>query len=315
MKEMMIRKRRIRNIAKYIPKEVTNFYIGVEITENTKIAAFEKLNLNQNDSFVPEGSFGRISEFNSEGKENVLKDLPMETYTVSRWWEWSKSNGQTFSELVYQDRQRYQREFIEPPEMDLQLIKHDNRFFYVSKKLTNTIENEAIIKHTINLFLEIFKECQVLREDFSYIPKQMPVKVKWEILPVGENMGERIADYVERRMQGSSNAEKKRTAFYYKYLVKANPHQVSIGINGFRGYVAYEYPIHKVCILENPDYGHATYILPMDWHDVSKLTKREILNNKFHIARIIHDQHWEKKIERYINIDRKNETSAKFLVP
>jgi len=298
----IIRKGRIRNIGRYIPKDVTSFYIGVEITENTKMPSIEKLKLNRGDSFVPEGSFGPVSKYNSEGKENTLKNLPMETYTVDRWWKWRKSNGQTFSGFVYHDRQRYQREFIEPSEIDLQLIEQDNRILYVSKQLINTKENEDIIKHTINLFLEIFKECQVLREDFSNLPKQTPVRVKWEILPVGEDIGERIADYLGRRMQSKSKSEKKRTAFYYEHLVKAKPYQVNIGINGFHGYVAYEYPDNNICILENPEYGHATYIFTLDWHEVSKLTKREILNNKFHIAKIIHDQQWEKKIDRYINV-------------
>src|SRR5690625_6826825 len=72
--------------------------------------SIEKLKLNRRDSFVPEGSFGPVSKYNSEGKENTLKNLPMETYTVDRWWKWRKSNGQTFSGFVYHDRQRYQRE-------------------------------------------------------------------------------------------------------------------------------------------------------------------------------------------------------------
>lgn len=47
-------------------------------------------------------------------------------------------------------------------------------------------------------------------------------------------------------------------------------------------------------------YGKATYIFENDWKTVSKLTKKEIIQNKLAKDRIIHNNKWEENVSKYI---------------
>ena len=76
-----------------------------------------------------------------------------------------------------------------------------------------------------------------------------------------------------------------------------NPIERNIGKNGFQGYYAYVFG--KICVLESPVYGNATYIVDREgWEKSSMETKRELIGNKKFLKRIEHDSKWFNEIKK-----------------
>ena len=79
------------------------------------------------------------------------------------------------------------------------------------------------------------------------------------------------------------------------YIEEYNAATCVEGINGFKGYYAYLFEKH--CVLECAIYGNATYIIPKDnWEVMSQKTKKELIDEKVLIAKLEHNQNWERNI-------------------
>ena len=134
---MKITKRRIRNVENYISIVANDesFHIAFCDTENRvqriKQIGFEE-DLHVGESILP-SSLGAISRFNAEGKHIPRKDLPKETYYISRYWEWTDWSGETHSKFVDIPRERYQRDFIEPPSEELLIDNYQSSKIIVSR--------------------------------------------------------------------------------------------------------------------------------------------------------------------------------------
>ncbi len=59
-------------------------------------------------------------------------------------------------------------------------------------------------------------------------------------------------------------------------IKKLKPKKIFLGLDSFRGYVAFVFP--KKTVLECPKYGNAIYVFPTKhWKDLSKLSKTKLL--------------------------------------
>lgn len=82
-------------------------------------------------------------------------------------------------------------------------------------------------------------------------------------------------------------------------LERYKTEQIVEGINGFNGYYAYVFV--NICVLESAIYGNATYIIPKDnWEFLSQKTKKELLDNKQVINKIIHNEKWGREIRQVL---------------
>ncbi|MGL5765359.1 hypothetical protein [Cetobacterium sp.] len=83
-----------------------------------------------------------------------MKDLPKETFYVSRLWSWKDWGGNEHSKIILIPRERYQRKQISPPSIELIIgsDKNNNKYIYADTMIYND-ENKSIILSTINIFL------------------------------------------------------------------------------------------------------------------------------------------------------------------
>ncbi|NMB81566.1 MAG: hypothetical protein GYA14_07080 [Ignavibacteria bacterium] len=301
---MIIKKKRIREIEAYLSflKEGEKFYVGtknyIQFQKKLVEIGFSK-DVEIGETVLPSFLMGPISYFNSAGKYRKLKSKPMETaYRVGEW-HWKDWGGHDHYKLVDIPYKRYPREFIKPPSIELQIKSNDiiascSPFIYVKEEYEN-------IKHTINLFLEIFGECEILKDNldsYSHIPIK---RLNWEVLPEGKypwvKLNTQLLPVISRVREGNRSVVLGRL----EILSSRNPNFIALGRSGFSGYIVYGFENINLFILESVYYGNATYIFDKDWEEFSKLTKAEILEESLQFARIIHTSGWENELRKIFN--------------
>lgn len=303
---MQIKQKRVRNLAKYLQGFNANekLYVAlVNIDEHQsrleQVGFTHKLEIGE--SVLP-AIFRSVTRFNAEGKEKPLKHLPKETAYRQQEWHWTDWGGESHSRIVDVPYLRYPREFIPPPSEELQILKNaDGEKVVASKLFVNDGTSSERILHVINLFLEIFGECEILKEDLVPV---IPVNIKrlnWQILPQGkypwEKLSRQVAPVLERAKKGKIPIITARL----HVIAEAKPEFVAIGTGGFHGYMVFGFPQKKLYVLESAYYGNATYIFENSWEELSKLTKAEILSGDLQKARLVHREEWVLEINKLLN--------------
>lgn len=298
----MIQKKRIRKLNPYktqLPSTEGAYVVFYNPTKVQLKRAGFGVDMPDGTTILPR-IVGRISLYNAEGKNRIRRDKPMETKYRTVEWHWTEWHGRdTIERSDFRDvpYKRYPREFIAPPSIELTLSKNtEGETVVLSDMVSNWRENEELLIHVVNLFLEIFGECTVLDEDKTKMLPASIQRVNWQILPKGEYPFERV----KRELQPVLNRIKKgKRSFVDQRLERLNsfkPEYTVIGFNGFSGYIVMAYPDRNLYVLESLLYGNATYVLNHDWEEVTKLTKAEILNKDLHKDRIIHHANWFSKV-------------------
>ncbi len=257
-------------------------------------------NLEPGEQVLPR-AIGNISEFNAHGKYEKHTDEPMETAYHQREWHWEDWGGNEHSKIVDVPYKRYPRDFIEPPSEELMIIELDDSKIVTSETFVKEEDNYEHIKHIINLFLEIFGECVVLNEDYDHYEIPKVKRLNWEILPPGEYPWEEVQDHVRDGIEKAPEGKRPVIVHRIKTITKHDPTYVAVGEAGFEGYWVFGWPDEGIYILENSNYGNATYVFGEDWKKYSELSKRDIINGDLHKHRFIHKEGWPKEIDHLLN--------------
>lgn len=175
--------------------------------------------------------------------------------------------------------------YFEPLEIKFILAKNKDDILFVTTVPKDDIKSNVV--HTINLFVDVVGECVVSDED-DFLEKKYTL-YNWRILPEGILPHE----FLER----AKNHRKTKATFLQEYrletLDKYKTEEIGQGINGFYGYFAYVFS--KICVFESPIYGNATYIVKKNnWQELSKMTKKELFNDKLVLYKITHNKNWKK---------------------
>lgn len=301
---MKILHRRIRFPQNYLT-EIQNgehFYIG--LLEPSRFAAkLEKIGFNPTLAVgqqVLPAIIGPVTRFNANGGHRILRNLPLETrYREAEIKDWH-GNYHT----VYIPYKRYPRESIAAPNVEL-LIRNggDDSPMVVSPILVknNDAQNLDDIKHIINLFLEIFGECEILRENLLPIFNIPVTRLNWNILPSGNYPWQTL----KSRIQGViSSANQQRQNIILRRIERISlhtPNFVAVGNAGFRGYIVFGFSGKDFFVLESIYTGNATYVLGQNWEQISRMTKEQILNQNLHQRRFVHSQGWESQIDALLS--------------
>lgn len=299
---MAKRDRRVIKPQKYLPliQDKDNFFVGLEVKKENKDLL---KTLGFSDNLLPGETVlpmvvGKISEFNAEGKEKIRKDLPKETVYYPRQWTVTDWGGYEHTGVSYMPYERYPRELILPPSLELQIVEKDGKKIVISKQFTNTPAEYPEIKHAMNLYFEIFKDMQIFRGDMTAAIKTKIIRLNWELLPPGVNPWKRVGEQVRKIAQENSLGEKAMIAERFKHIEEYKPDQVAIGLGGFTGYLVFGFKNKNIYLLESIRYGNATYVFGTDWRTLSQMTKAEILQNNYQEERIIHSDGWAIEINR-----------------
>ena len=303
---MLIKQSSIRSVDRYL--SCVQKYPAVRLVarvipelSNRAIKAGFSVNSRSGDTVLP-NIVGSCSKFNAEGKFLIRKDLPKEErYITTAEWSWEQWCGRNQTKTVteYRDiyKECYQREFIPPPSLELTWVEHDNGKFVSSEKVeTNTLEPD-FFKHAINLFLELFGECEICKDDFSGFRVPLIKRLNWELLPSGKYPWEKVNRHVKNLVSDKHSKYSNVILDRQESIVRFEPDDVYIGTGGFRSYVAYVFRSKKIVVLESILTGNATYVFGENWKKFSMLSKAEILDNNFQKDRIIHSKGWEGRLE------------------
>lgn len=187
------------------------------------------------DAVTPK-AIGPVSKFNVQGMDYVHKDRPMITIShavMGRDW-----HGNPI--FVDRDYDCYPRTHIEAPNTELSVIRINEREYVATSTIIDEGDNNSL-KHCINLFLELFGECELLDENKKVLDRDVKVKrFNWQILPEGEYPWKRMSEIAG----GIRDTNKLNEAFQkYRYdtMLKFKPDYLYYGNGGFHGYLVFEF--------------------------------------------------------------------------
>lgn len=295
---MIITKKSIRNVEKYLSefKEGESFYIGIRNLEDytDKLSRYGIKDVSEGDTFLPR-PIKNTTKVNANGKVFIDK-TQKEERTFERAYHNVDWHGEDHYGTYYCTKLCYKRSFSEPLGIELTYTNG----ILLSSLLKYEDDNKDLIKHIINIYLEMFGSCETLTENLA--PKEL-VKLKrleWEVLPPGEYPWRTAKPYVEKIIMSSPTKSRNIIGNRHRVITGNTPDFMAIGDQSFYGYVIYGFKSKDIYIFESNQPDNATYIFKGNWEQASKLTKSEILCGGLCESRIIHNKNWENRIKSLI---------------
>lgn len=304
---MKIRKKRIRSLGSNLtfvePGEAITPSFNVTDATRAKLAVLGLDDLIPGTTVLPK-AVGPVSRFNAEGKALVLRHLSKETMYRQVEWHRVEFHGKERID-VYEIRdvpyERYPREFVPPPSIELSVAANaDGQLYIVGNEQIYSPENEANLRHEINLVLELFGECEILKSDLTAFVPSTAKRLNWEILPKGKLPWERISAAVKPAVERARKGNRPAIWARIKTLNDHQPDFHAVGRAGFNGYIVFGFVKLGIYVLESKNYGNATYVFKSDWETLSQMTKAEVLNQDLHHARLVHRSNWPWQLRRLL---------------
>jgi hypothetical protein len=205
---------------------------------------------------------GRYSKRNREGWEVVHRDLPMITQTRSletpNFGDWS--NG---SHTVWIDRDVYQRDYIDPPEIEIIIEKlrvgstGEVIFKFVVDFPLNRKSREfnGDLLFALNLLQENVGAVDLLARDAKQEDLLSTLELDWEIFPPG-TVDEVVQRAINRLGRGSSREQEALVRERVQLFSKLNPKRYIQGRGGMNRYIGALFADDLV-VFENIRYGGA----------------------------------------------------------
>jgi hypothetical protein len=250
---------------------------------------------------LPSGEFGIASRRNADGEEIVHKDQPLETHYRQREWTWREFRGrydyEEKSKIVEVPYKRYPRSWKKPHGVELQVrtAPNDSLVITAGPFRTSDVDQELLL-NTVHMFIELFGECRLVKEDLAEAGPVPVRRLNWEVLPPGRYPWSRAEPAVERVIGSVSAGDQAVLRERVKTISAYEPDFIAIGRNGFSRYVVYGWDLHQLYVLESTEVNNATYVLKKNWETVSAMTKAQVLDNGMHHARLVHRSTWWKGV-------------------
>jgi hypothetical protein len=225
----------------------------------------------------------------------------METVYHQIEWEWTEFHGRQRvrqSDTRDVSHLRYPRTVRRPPAIELEIVEApDGGKLVVAPAIANTLPNGQELQFAINLFLEIFGECETVRPDTTPFTRVPMTRLNWEILPPGASPWAAVKKSVASVLDGMGERKRPVAERRIRLLTKEFvPDQTAVGRAGFSGYLIFLYDAAGLSIVESLEYGNATYVFGKDWEALTQLTKAELIAGSLYEQRLIHRRGWEDDI-------------------
>ncbi|WP_025898638.1 hypothetical protein [Sneathiella glossodoripedis] len=310
---MFIRKKRIRSLSAYI----SNIPIGAEFHPVVELdeASLKKLprigfstEPASGDTILP-NVVGPISRFNTDGKWQIHRDQPKEKrYIRTVRWTWKQwaGRGQYEEHEDFRDiyRRCYPRSLIPVPGVELTYIEKDDKILIVAPALRNLDKQHPDVLHSVNLLLELFGVCELVKADLGSFSNIKVKRLNWQLLPPGKYPWVRLKGHLDEVLKRMSENTQSVIFDRQETILSFNPDEQFVGKGGFSDYISYVFKDRGLVVLESIRKGNAIYVFGLDWDRFSKLTKSEIINANLHLARLVHTKGWKTKIAQLLD-DRK----------
>lgn len=262
--------------------------------------------LNVGDSLLPPASLGPTCHFNAEGRYIIHRDQPMETAYREVEWHWEEFDGPynttPNSRLVDVPYKRYPRTLIPPPSIEITVSKNlGGEFVLISPFWVYSEDKKELLKHTLNLFLELFGECQVFSRDLGEIARPPIHRLNWNILPAGHMPWEQLRQALDPIIRQAPEGNQPSILHRFETINNFGPDFTAVGKAGFNGYVILGFTNKNLYVCESVHFGNATYVFAERWEELSKKTKAEILDENLQEDRIIHRvEKWDRRINELL---------------
>lgn len=256
----------------------------------------------EGDAVLP-AEVGPATRFNSKGRQITRHDLPMEErYITTIQWTWEQFAGRDRTETQYESRpiykECYQRDTIPAPAAELKIARNEAGTFVVSELLVWDHSDDDRIQAIMNVFLELFGQCEIRTEDLERIAVPTVRKLNWRLLPPGKHPWSKVKRHLEESLKNKSERYSGPVIERQQKIVSLSPSSVFVGQGGFRDYIAYIFKDKQIAVLESIKPNNATYVFSKDWKTLSMLSKAEILDGGFQEDRIIHTKRWEQRVDQ-----------------
>ncbi|MBU0457051.1 MAG: hypothetical protein KKD75_02815 [Nanoarchaeota archaeon] len=301
---MYINKKRIVSVDNVLLefKEGEEVYIILNLASNLskklKDIGFNTLDIGS--SVLPK-KIGSVSRYNADGKYELLREEPKEPYCIDRDMTFLAYGKHEVTKSVTFTYNRYQRKLILAPTQELSIIlDKDNNKIISSDLITYNKENKKLIKHVINLFLELFGECQLVDKNLISRIKTPIKKLNWNIMPKGKMPWKELEKQLLNTTNINSSRNSKEIYARINYINSFEPDFFAVGNGGFNDYIVLGFEKKNIFILENRLPKNATYVFKKNWEEITKLTKAQILAENLQEDRIIHSFNWKDNIKRYL---------------
>lgn len=285
-------------------QKIGNYLVGLDAIDDFYIALTDLSNLNRirTAGFAPPlnvGSqilpaiVGRISRLNANGGYTIHRNLPKETaYRQADIKDW---HGRYHTiDIPYQ---RYPRTPIPAPNVELVIAAGANGQTIIrSPQLTKGVTPDEEIIHVINLFLELFGECDTIRTNLVPVFNVPVIRLNWSILPNGNYPWAVLRTNVQQAIGNVRTSRRHMIDRRLETISNHNPNFVAVGNAGFRGYIVFGFPNQDFFILESIHTGNATYIFDDDWPQLSQLTKEQIISQNLQQNRFVHNEEWDNQV-------------------
>jgi len=250
---------------------------------------------------LPSGSFGIASRRNADGEEIIHKDQPLETHYRQREWTWKEFRGrydyQERTKIVDVPYKRYPRSWKKPHGVELQIRTAPNGALVIAAGPFRSSEtDQALLLNTVHMFVELFGECRLVKEDMAEAMQAPVRRLNWEVLPPGKYPWARAEPAVDRVIRAVPPGDQAVLRERVKTITAYEPDFIAVGRNGFSRYVVYGWDDHELYVLESTEVNNATYVLKNNWEAVSAMTKAQVLDDGAHHARLVHRGTWWKAI-------------------
>ncbi|CBL92122.1 hypothetical protein GCM10025878_12900 [Leuconostoc gasicomitatum] len=228
---------------------------------------------------------------NRFGFERIVKPERKEFRTYS--WDVPNYNHNGYHE-VSRTREVKVKEYILGDEYNLSLIRHDKKdMVIITESFKNTAADYDKIKRAVNLVMSIFKGANIFKEDFQVLKPKVP-KLKWRILPA--DSWDMVENYLHHDL-GYKPSRISHTKRKLDFLNAQNPKAIYEGVEGLAGYQVFVYE-HYV-VMESLIYANATYVFSKNWKELSKKSKKEVIQGDLAVERIYHNDSWLDKVSKY----------------
>jgi hypothetical protein len=312
---MHISKTRVRKLDGNLPESLRNkkFIPAIildKIKDRDKILKLGfSADMNIGETLLPEIT-GPITRFNNDGKLIPDKTKPKVTQHNDRYWtrdQW-QGRGETVkvSSIVTVSQQVWQKDFIQPPSIQITVSKCENDKIYITTNATSfTDTDSADAIHKVNLLLELNGSCEILDENKIPVIKNIQT-LNWELLPPGKRPWAEQKKILEPLLRTiKSNSIRPVVESRLEDIQSLGSDFCAKGSKGFNGYIVFGFTKHNLYVFESALYGNAIYIFHDKWENVSHKTKAEIINSKLHLARFTHAGKKSNYIEQIQELIRK----------
>lgn len=280
------------------------FRIGLPYEDVIKNADFRKFGIsgvfkeNEVQTPIPAGPRTRANL-----KGLYVRQQPEIKEETLRHIKYKKKNGTKVEfDRIYN---MYKKILLDRLNVSFKFMKdEDGTEFIVSDVLVfdDEFANSKKNTHIINLFLEVFGNYEVIRENLSYFIKT-DAPFEREVLPSGERLDDRnfheFIEFAERSIKERDRRpliERANVMKEFAPIVRKAP--------GLNGYLAFIFEDKGIVAAESIKENNATYFFKLqDYEDNLMKDKQEVLNNKLMLKRFYHsqDDRWEKKIRKFLN--------------